>query len=91
MTSARPPIRSDGKTALVTGASGGLGAGMAIGLAAAGADVVCHGIVSVDDTMARITALGRRTAAVSGDLSDKTVPQRVIDEAERAIGPIDIC
>ena len=33
----------DGKVALVTGASGGLGAGMALALAEAGADVACHG------------------------------------------------
>jgi 2-dehydro-3-deoxy-D-gluconate 5-dehydrogenase len=74
----------------VTGASVGLGAGMAVGLAAAGADVVCHGIVPVDDTMARIRALGRRTAAVMGDLSDKGTPNRVIEEAEQALGPVDI-
>ena len=55
MTQSTHPFDLTGKIALVTGASGGLGAGMAIGLAAAGADVVCHGIVSVDDTMARIT------------------------------------
>jgi len=36
-------FRLDGKTALVTGASAGLGAAMAIALAEAGADVVCHG------------------------------------------------
>lgn len=84
------PFDLTGKVALVTGASVGLGAGMAVGLAAAGADVVCHGIVSVDDTMARITALGRRTAAVMADLSDKTVAPRVIDDAEAALGHVDI-
>jgi 2-dehydro-3-deoxy-D-gluconate 5-dehydrogenase len=84
------PFDLTGKTALVTGASVGLGAGMAIGLAAAGADVVCHGLVPVDDTMAAIRALGRRTAAVMGDLSDKATPPRVADEAEAALGPIDI-
>lgn len=84
------PFDLSGRTALVTGASVGLGAGMAIGLAAAGADVVCHGIVPVDDTMAAIRALGRRTAAVMGDLSDKATPARLADEAESALGPIDI-
>jgi 2-deoxy-D-gluconate 3-dehydrogenase len=84
------PFDLSGKTALVTGASVGLGAGMAIGLAAAGADVVCHGIVPVDDTMAAIRALGRRTAAVMGDLSDKAAPARIADEAEAALGPVDI-
>ena len=84
------PFDLTGKTALVTGASGGLGAGMALGLAAAGADVICHGLVPVDETMARIRELGRRTAAVMGDLSDKATPTRVIDEAERTFGSIDI-
>ncbi len=84
------PFDLTGKTALVTGASVGLGAGMAIGLAAAGADVVCHGIVPVDDTMAAIRALGRRTAAVMGDLGDKATPARLADEAEAALGPVDI-
>lgn len=90
MTQPASPFDLTGRTALVTGASVGLGAGMAIGLAAAGADVVCHGLVPVDDTMAAIRALGRRTAAVIGDLSDKTTPNRIIEEAEQALGPVDI-
>jgi 2-dehydro-3-deoxy-D-gluconate 5-dehydrogenase len=90
MTQPATPFDLTGKVALVTGASVGLGAGMAIGLAAAGADVVCHGIVPVDDTMAAIKALGRRTAAVIGDLSDKATPNQVIAEAEHALGPVDI-
>jgi 2-deoxy-D-gluconate 3-dehydrogenase len=90
MPSPASPFDLTGRTALVTGASGGLGAGMAIGLAAAGADVVCHGLVPVDDTMARIRALGRRTAAVLGDLGEKTAAARIADEAERALGPVDI-
>jgi 2-deoxy-D-gluconate 3-dehydrogenase len=90
MTVPKSPFDLTGKVALVTGASGGLGAGMALGLAAAGADVVCHGLVPVEDTMAQIRALGRRTASVMGDLSDKTVPAKVVDAAEAALGPVDI-
>lgn len=90
MSQARHPFDLSGTIALVTGASGGLGAGMAVGLAAAGADVVCHGIVSVDDTMARVRALGRRAASVMGDLSDPTTPARVAEEAEQALGPVGI-
>lgn len=90
MSTSRSPFDLSGKIALVTGASGGLGAGMALALARAGADVVCHGIVPVDATMADVRALGRRAAGVSGDLSDRATPTRVIDEAESALGPIDI-
>ncbi len=90
MSTPRSSFDLTGRIALVTGASGGLGAGMALALAGAGADVVCHGIVSVDDTLTGVRALGRRAAAVGGDLSDRAVPSRVIEEAERALGPIDI-
>lgn len=90
MTTPASPFDLSGKVALVTGASGGLGAGMAVGLARAGADVVCHGIVSVEDTMAAIRALGRRCAAVAGDLSDRATPARLVEEAEHTLGPVDI-
>jgi 2-deoxy-D-gluconate 3-dehydrogenase len=90
MSQARHPFDLSGTIALVTGASGGLGAGMAVGLAAAGADVVCHGIVSVDDTTTRIRALGRRAAAVMGDLGDPATAARVVEEAEQALGPVSI-
>jgi 2-deoxy-D-gluconate 3-dehydrogenase len=91
MTTITDPFRLDGKRALVTGATGGLGAGMAIGLAAAGADVVCHDINAPPaETMAKIEALGRKAAGVVGDLSDRSTPLRVIDEAEAALGPLDI-
>jgi 2-deoxy-D-gluconate 3-dehydrogenase len=79
-----------GRVAMVTGASGGLGAGMAIGLAAAGADVVCAGVVSVEDTVAQVRALGRRAVAAYGDVSDRAVPARLFDDAEAALGPVDL-
>ncbi len=79
-----------GQVALVTGASGGLGAGMALGLAAAGADVVCAGVVPVDETVAQVRALGRRAVAAYGDVSDRGVPARLFDEAEAALGPVDL-
>jgi 2-deoxy-D-gluconate 3-dehydrogenase len=84
-------FRLDGRTALVTGASRGLGRAIAIALAEAGADVVCHVQPSVpEDTIAPIRALGRRAAAVSGDFSDPAVPARLVGEAEAVLGPIDI-
>jgi 2-deoxy-D-gluconate 3-dehydrogenase len=81
-----------GRTALVTGSSTGLGAGIAIALAEAGADVACHDrdVAPPTDTVARIRALGRRAEAVAADLSDATAPARLIADAEAALGPLDV-
>jgi 2-deoxy-D-gluconate 3-dehydrogenase len=84
-------FRLDGKTALVTGATAGLGRAMALALAEAGADVVVHDrTVPPADTAAAITALGRRSATVCGDLSDPTAPAAIVRDAEAALAPIDI-
>jgi 2-deoxy-D-gluconate 3-dehydrogenase len=84
-------FRVDGRIALVTGATSGLGGAMAIALAEAGADVVCHDrAAEPSETIARIRACGRRAAAVLGDLSDASVPARLVADAEAALGPIDI-
>ena len=53
-------FKLDGKVAIVTGAAVGLGQGMAIGLAEAGADIVAVGISSIDEVKAAVEAVGRR-------------------------------
>ena len=84
-------FRLDGRVALVTGAGTGLGAAMAVALAEAGADVACHERDTTPaDTLARISALGRRTAPVFGDLADPTAPARIVEAAEAALGALDI-
>jgi 2-deoxy-D-gluconate 3-dehydrogenase len=84
-------FRLDGKIALVTGATAGLGRAMALALAEAGADVVVHDRnVPPADTAAAIGALGRRSASVVGDLADPKAPALVVRDAEAALGPIDI-
>ncbi len=85
-------FKLDGKIALVTGASGGLGAAMAIGLAEAGADVAahCHLAGEADETCAVIEKLGRQTFPVAGDMFDKEVPKRLIEEVIEKFGRIDI-
>ncbi|MEV4517096.1 SDR family oxidoreductase [Dactylosporangium sp. NPDC049525] len=70
-----------GSTALVTGASRGIGRAVACGLAAAGADLILAGrAASHEDTAAAITALGRRCTVIDIDLAD---PARVRSVAAR--------
>src|SRR4051795_9909538 len=84
-------FRLDGCAALVTGASAGLGAAMALALARAGADVAAHGNTRpVDDTCRQIDALGRRAVALNGDLADRAVSSRLVDDTVAAFGRIDI-
>jgi 2-dehydro-3-deoxy-D-gluconate 5-dehydrogenase len=82
----------EGKTTLVTGASVGLGQAMAIALAEAGADVACHCHFDgeADETCNKIESLGRKSIAISGDMSDKTVPSKVIESVVEKFGKIDI-
>lgn len=79
-----------GKTALITGTSGGLGQGIAIGLAEAGADVVCVARGSSSEAVDMAQAMGREAAAIEADLSDASKLQSVFDQALLLTGRIDI-
>jgi 2-dehydro-3-deoxy-D-gluconate 5-dehydrogenase len=80
-----------GRVALVTGASRGLGAEIAVALAEAGADVAVHGNTrSPEATCARIRALGRRALPVAGDLADPDVPERLVEETVGGLGTLDV-
>ena len=85
-------FKLDGKIALVTGASVGLGQGMAYALAEAGADVACHCLNDgeADETVAQIESMGRRAVSIAGDMSDKTTPKRVVEAVVAEFGRIDI-
>ena len=54
------PFSLEGKIALVTGANTGLGQGIAVALAEAGADIAAAGIVEAAETGEKVRALGRR-------------------------------
>ncbi|MCL6459821.1 MAG: 2-dehydro-3-deoxy-D-gluconate 5-dehydrogenase KduD [Gorillibacterium sp.] len=79
-----------GKVALVTGANAGLGQGMAIGLAEAGADVVCVSYIASDETVELIKATGRRAEQIVADLSKPEVLEDVVTKALAFFGRIDI-
>ncbi len=79
-----------GRVALVTGASRGLGAAYAFALAEAGADVAVHDLRAVDETCARISALGRRALPLAGDITDPATPERLVSEALAGLGALDI-
>jgi 2-deoxy-D-gluconate 3-dehydrogenase len=85
-------FKLDGKVAFVTGSSSGLGQAMAIALAEAGGTIVCHASRAggASATVEKIAALGRQTAEVAGDMSDKATPRRLISEIIGKFGRIDI-
>jgi len=80
----------EGKVAVVTGASTGLGQGMAIGLAEAGADIVGVGTSDLSETKALVEQTGRRFLGVTADLSSLAPVQTIVDQAVAAFGAIDI-
>lgn len=74
-----------GKTALVTGASGGLGTAIAIALAKAGAKVALSG-TRVEALEAVKAKIGDAAVVVPGDLSDAAVTEKLFKDAEMALG-----
>ncbi len=81
-----------GRTALVTGASRGLGRAVAVGLAGAGADVVCSSSRpgGAAETADLVRALGRRAWEVAADLSAREAAAALAADAEAAAGPVDV-
>ena len=79
-----------GKVALVTGANTGLGQGLAVGLAAAGADIVAAGRSTPGETEAAVKSLGRKFAFVPADFSKPASVGDVAAKAESAFGPVNI-
>lgn len=79
-----------GKVALVTGGNTGIGQGIALALAAAGADIASVARRDSDETVAKAKALGVRAVSIRADLTSLEPIERVLDEATAELGPVDI-
>ncbi len=80
-----------GKVAIVTGASRGLGEGMALGLAEAGADVVViASSKKINDVAAKIKTMGRKVLAIQADLGSIDPIPDIITKTLDEFGTIDI-
>jgi NAD(P)-dependent dehydrogenase (short-subunit alcohol dehydrogenase family) len=85
-------LRLDGRIALVTGASHGIGEAMAVAFAEAGADVAvaARSIGDLERVAARIRALGRRSLAVPTDVADLSAVTIMVNRTVDELGTIDI-
>ena len=79
-----------GRVAIVTGANTGIGQGLAIALAQAGADVALVGRTPAEETAERVRAAGRRAALIGADLSTIAPVQDVVDRTVSELGRLDI-
>ena len=84
------PFDLTGKVALVTGANTGLGQGMAVALAEAGADIAAVGRTPPTETEAAVKATGRRFMTIEADLSDPGLAPSVVQACVDALGVPDI-
>lgn len=79
-----------GQSAVVTGASTGLGMGMTLGLASAGADILLVDHVSSEEVAQKVRAMGRRAVTLVADLMKMESIGNVVETALREFGKIDI-
>lgn len=90
----------EGKRAIVTGGSRGIGRGICAELARQGADVVINYFVgedkghgqatAIDQTVADVESLGRRAIPVEGNIADPAVSKALVEVAVRSLGGVDI-
>jgi 2-deoxy-D-gluconate 3-dehydrogenase len=81
-----------GRVALVTGGNGGIGLGMARGMAEAGAAIAIAGrnAAKSEAAAAELAKLGVKTAVVSGDVADEAHCRRLVEETVARLGRLDI-
>ena len=84
-------FKLDGKVAVVTGSGRGIGQAYAVALAEAGADVALVDVIPMDETAAKIAALGRKVCAITADLSNgETAAPAIIADVVKQLGGVDI-
>src|SRR5207245_203074 len=86
-------LNLDGKTAVVTGAGSGIGRGITLALAQAGANVLCADVVRerADDAARAVRELGRKAGACVADVRNKKDVVAMAEQASREFGALDIC
>jgi len=85
-------LNVSGKIAVVVGGTSGIGRALALGLAEAGADVVptSRRAEQVNDTAARVEAIGRRSLAIPCDVADRGSLEDVLRQTIARLGTVDI-
>jgi 2-deoxy-D-gluconate 3-dehydrogenase len=84
------PFSLEHKVALVTGANTGLGQGIAVALAEAGADIVAVGRSAADATQRSVEALGRKFFSITANLEETQAAASTVAECVRLAGRLDI-
>lgn len=79
-----------GRVALVTGANAGIGQGIAVALASAGADIAAVGRRPAVDTAAAVAAVGRRCEQIEADLASIAPLSGLVDDVVQRMGAVDI-
>jgi 2-deoxy-D-gluconate 3-dehydrogenase len=84
-------FKLDGKVAIVTGSATGLGQGIAVGLAEAGADIAgVYNRRSPEETRARVEKLGRKFLGIQADLSSIKPIGKIVEKTVAELGKLDI-
>ena len=83
-------FKLDGKVAVVTGGAQGLGQGMAVGLAQAGADVALVDVLDMTESKEMIEKLNRKCIMITADLSKKESVDTIVSTTVDQLGGIDI-